>query len=95
MEKGEYKKAQAYFNEVVKLRPSEYDAFYNISRIFAKKGNKLEAVKWLKTAVENGYYDWEYIRNDKYLDDIRKTSEYKEIEQAAKTAHSPESEDSV
>ena len=92
----EYEKAIAYFKEVAKLRPSQYNAFYNISRIFAKQENNNESLKWLKTAVENGYYSWEDLQNDRYMDGIRETSEYKEIKNAAlKSSASSKSEDSA
>ena len=38
-----------------------------------------EAMQWLKKAVDKGYRNWELIKSDKDLANIRHLEEYKQL----------------
>ncbi len=54
-------------------------ASYNIACAYALQGKKEEAVGALRRAVEEGYDNWDLIRTDPELENIRNTSYYREV----------------
>ena len=77
--KGEYGKAIDLFKKIIELRPEKAGAYYNISCLYARQNKIEESIDWLKKAIEMGYKDWNLIRTDKDLENIRSTSYYKEL----------------
>jgi tetratricopeptide (TPR) repeat protein len=73
--RGEEEKALEVLKKVVELRPDSAGAYYNIACIYSRQGDVDESVLWLKGAVERGFDDWELLKTDKDLDNIR-GSEY-------------------
>jgi len=53
--------------------------YYNVGCIFARQDKDKDAIFWLKKAIEKGYKNWDLIRSDKDLANIRGSSYYKEI----------------
>jgi hypothetical protein len=38
-----------------------------------------ESIEWLQKAIDRGYANWENIKNDSDLNNIRESSAYKEL----------------
>lgn len=64
---------------MLKLQPDNTVIYYNISCLYARKNKPKKAVEWLKQAIEKGYSDWEQIKSDPDLENIRNTAYYKKI----------------
>lgn len=52
---------------------------YNIACLYSVKGDKNESLRWLKTALDKGYNNWDLIRIDKDLNNIRGLPDYREL----------------
>jgi tetratricopeptide (TPR) repeat protein len=76
---GEDEKALDLFKKIIELRPESAISFYNIARIYAKQNKIAESVDWLKKAIEKGYKNWDLIKTDEDLDNIRSSSYYKDL----------------
>ena len=76
---GEYDRALAIFKELVKLQPDYPGTYYNLASVYAIQNEKKESIDWLKQAIARGYQNWDLIKNDPDLENIRSTSEYKEL----------------
>ena len=62
------------------LDPSlKAQASYNIARAYVRQGNAEKSIKWLRKAVEAGFNNWDGLKTDKDLDNIRETSYYRKI----------------
>jgi tetratricopeptide (TPR) repeat protein len=77
--KGQYAKAVTIFKNVIRLRPDRFDVYYNIACLLSRQERIEESVDWLKKAVHKGYMNWDGIKTDKDLDNIRDTSYYQEL----------------
>lgn len=77
--KGEYDKALSEFIRAVELDSKYSGSYYNIACLYSIKNNIEEACNWLSKAIENGYNNWDNIKQDKDLANIRNTSCYKKI----------------
>jgi Tfp pilus assembly protein PilF len=76
--KGEYEKALAEFKKTIKIRSDLIWAYYYIAAILAAQNRIEESIRWLDRAIEKGYDNWDFLKNDKMLENIRKTTYYKE-----------------
>jgi hypothetical protein len=47
---------------------------YNIACVWALQYQIEDSLKWLKKSVSKGFDNWNYIKNDKDLENIRDTS---------------------
>ena len=56
---------------------------YNAACIYARIGQKYEAIKYLKEAFENGYKQTRHMESDYDLDEVRDMPEYKELIESA------------
>ena len=77
IKKGEYLKALSIYQKVIALLPDNPSVYYNVACIYASQNKPEESVEWLKKAVEKGFNDWEHIKTDSDLDNIRSSSYYK------------------
>jgi tetratricopeptide (TPR) repeat protein len=77
--KMEYDKALSLFKKIIELRPNNADTYYNVACIYARTNRIEDSVSWLKKAVERGYKDWDVIKTDMGLENIRNSSYYKEL----------------
>ncbi|MCP4668729.1 MAG: tetratricopeptide repeat protein, partial [Deltaproteobacteria bacterium] len=75
--KREYDEALPLCMKMIELRPDNYVAYYNIACMYARQDKVEESVHWLKQAVERGFKDWEFLKKDKDLENIRNTSYFK------------------
>jgi tetratricopeptide (TPR) repeat protein len=53
------------------LTPDNAMIYYNIACLYALNNNKKDAVDWLHLAVEKGYDDWNHLKTDPDMNNIR------------------------
>jgi len=83
-DKNEYDKALVYLKKIVELRPGSPGAYYNMACIYARQNKIDNAIKWLREAVAKGFHNWDLIKKDPDLENIRGTEHYKELVQRYK-----------
>lgn len=79
IKRKEYEKALFQYQKVLDYLPENPAVYYNIACIYAKQNKPEESVAWLKKAVGKGFDDWEHIKADGDLDNIRNSLQYKEF----------------
>lgn len=65
--------------ELARLLPNDPYVFYNLACSHSLLGKMKESVDALKKAIQLGYSDWNYVKKDADLDNLRKSPEFKEI----------------
>jgi tetratricopeptide (TPR) repeat protein len=75
---GDYANAIATMEKVIELKPADPDAYYNIACLYSLQDSTGEAVQWLLKAVDRGFRDWDLLKNDRDMYNVRCTSFYKE-----------------
>lgn len=75
----QYERALAAFKKLIELDPANAGAYYNISVLYALQNNVPDSVAWLKRAIGKGYQNWDLIKTDKDLANIRDSEEYKKL----------------
>lgn len=78
-QKGDNRAALDVFKQIIELNPDQNDTYYNIACIYAKQHKIDESVVWLKKAIDKGFKDWELLKSDHDMDNMRGTPFYKEI----------------
>jgi len=73
----EYDKALLCLRKIILLKPDSPGAYYNIACIYARLSKIDNAIKWLKDAIDRGFDNWELIKKDPDLKNIRGTEYYK------------------
>lgn len=77
--KGRYAEGMAVDKRLVHLRPEDPLAHYNLACSYALvKKNEL-ALKTLRKAIELGYRDFRYMREDRDLDSIRHDPRFRQL----------------
>ncbi len=71
--------ALSLFSEVVALEPNKPDAYYQIACIYSKLNRIEESVAWLSRAVKSGFNNWELLKTDHKLKNIRDALTYQEL----------------
>ncbi|MFH1230142.1 MAG: heavy metal-binding domain-containing protein [Planctomycetota bacterium] len=79
VQKSEYDKAMKCFNAVLAKYPTNPGTLYNIACTCSLIGDKEKSVTYLTKAVNNGYNNWEWMEQDKDLDNIRNEKAYQKI----------------
>jgi len=75
----QYDKALEALKNMVVLQPDNSSTYYNIAALYALQNNVSESIKWLKKAIDRGYQNWELIKTDKDLNNIRNSAGYREL----------------
>jgi Flp pilus assembly protein TadD len=76
------RKAEAIeqYKEVVRSEPDYNPSlYYNIACYYAVEGQSMRAMGWLQKAVSHGYDNWELMRTDPDLQNLRGLPEYREF----------------
>ncbi len=68
------------------MNPAEY---YNLATAYALWGKTKDALKNLRRAVEKGYDDLDFLEDDRDLDSLRGTEEYKSLVNRLKSKREP------
>lgn len=63
--------------QLVRLRPEDYLAFYNLACTHALLGRVEEAILALRQSIELGYRDFKYMHQDRDLDSLRNDPRYR------------------
>ena len=79
MMQGEYARALSLFRKIIELQPDSVMARYNIACVYARQGKIKESVDWLKKAIGKGFKDWDILKTDRDLENIRGSVGYKEL----------------
>jgi Flp pilus assembly protein TadD len=77
--KKDYSKAVSQLKKIAALQPYDADICFDIACVYAKQEKADKSIVWLKKAVENGFCNWNRLKNDNNLDTIRQTAEYQEL----------------
>ncbi|MGD9204725.1 MAG: tetratricopeptide repeat protein, partial [Desulfobacterales bacterium] len=75
----EYYKALTVFLDLLNYAPNDAETHYNIACMYSRLNRVDEAIKWLQEAIDKGYSNWESIKRDGDLDNIRGSLAYKEL----------------
>jgi tetratricopeptide (TPR) repeat protein len=68
---GEYDRAIADYNKAIELKHDIPNTIYNLACAYSLANKKPEACDSLQKAIDNGYRDWDKIKNDRELDHLR------------------------
>ena len=77
--KGRYAQGLQIDKRLIQLRPSDALAHYNLACSYALLKRPDQAVKTLRRAVELGYRDFRYMREDHDLDSIRHHPQFRKL----------------
>lgn len=77
--KGRYAEGLQIDKRLVQLRPSDPLAHYNLACSLALLKRPDQALKTLRKAVELGYRDFRYMREDRDLDSIRHDPRFRQL----------------
>jgi len=75
----QYDKALAAFKKMTALQPDNPSSYYNIAVLYALQNNVDESLAWLNKAIAMGYDNWDLIKTDKDLENIRSSEGYREL----------------
>lgn len=67
------------YNKAIDIEPQNAIDHYNKACLYSEMNNAEEACKWLKRSVEKGFNNWNHIKTDRDLDNIRSAPCYKEV----------------
>ena len=76
---GEYEQALPLYRQMTELRPDSYVAYYNMACLYAQQGRIEESLASLEEAVARGFSDWQFLKEDKDLENIRDTGYFKTL----------------
>jgi|SRR5579864_3201518 len=77
--KGNIEEGMAMDKRLVQLRPHDYLAFYNLACSYALLKQTEMALKTLRRAVELGYRDFRYMKQDRDLESIRRDPRFRQL----------------
>ena len=77
--KGHYTQGLVIDKQLVVLRPNDPLAHYNLACSYALLKRPDQALKTLRRAVELGYRDFRYMREDRDLDSIRHDARFRQL----------------
>ena len=72
--KGEYDRARSYFKESIDREPDVPEAYYFMSGTYARQNRVRESIDWLERAVAKGFNNWDLLKVDRNLENIRRTT---------------------
>jgi tetratricopeptide (TPR) repeat protein len=77
--KGRFAEGLQIDKRLVQLRPNDPLAHYNLACSYALLKRPDQAIKTLRRAVELGYRDFRYMREDRDLDSIRHDPRFRQL----------------
>jgi len=75
----QYDQALEAFQKLIALQPDNAANYYNVAVLYALQTNVTESLAWLNKAVAKGYDNWDLIKTDKDLENIRNAEGYREL----------------
>jgi tetratricopeptide (TPR) repeat protein len=79
--RNEYAAAIDDFKKAIELDPTFIKGYYNLACLESLRKNSFKACEWLEKAIYNGYNEWDQIKKDTDMDNIRSADCYKRIMQ--------------
>ena len=77
--KGEFDKAIYQYQKSLSIRPDNPSTYYNIACMYSMQNRVEKSIDFLKKAIEKGYDNWDHIRNNRDLENVRGSSQYKKL----------------
>jgi tetratricopeptide (TPR) repeat protein len=77
--KGEYENALTSYKKTIKIQSDLFWAYYNIAAILSLQNKVDESISWLDRSIKKGFRNWNFLKNDKKMENIRGTSYYKSL----------------
>lgn len=77
--KGRLREGLVIDQKLVKLRPRDFLAHYNLACTHALLGRVDDALGALRQAILLGYHDFSYMRQDRDLDALRNDPRYRQL----------------
>jgi Flp pilus assembly protein TadD len=77
--KGRYNQGLQIDKRLVELRPQDSLAHYNLACSYALTGRTDHSIKTLRRAVELGYRDFRYMKEDRDLETIRQDPRFRQL----------------
>ena len=77
--KGRFAEGMNVDKRLVRLRPNDALAHYNLACSFALLKRPEQSIKTLRKAIELGYRDFRYMREDHDLDSIRHDPRFRQL----------------
>jgi protein O-mannosyl-transferase len=77
--KGDHKAAMPLLMKILDMQRDNPNIYYNIACIYAKQNRADESIKWLIKAVQKGFINWNLMKADDDLINIRNEEGYKRI----------------
>ena len=77
--KGRYGEGLQIDKQLVRLRPNDPLAHYNLACSYALLKRTEHAIKILRRAIELGYRDFRYLKEDRDLDSIRHDPRFRQL----------------
>jgi tetratricopeptide (TPR) repeat protein len=77
--KGEYDKAISLFKRIIGLRPTSPIVYYYIASIYSEQNKIQESIDCIKNAIRTGFKDWDLLKTDKNLQNVRNSQQFKEF----------------
>ena len=71
--KKEYSKSVDELQNIRQLQPDNPEIYYNIACMYAKQNMADESIVWLKRSIDKGFHDWDLLKKDPDLANIRNT----------------------
>ena len=76
---GDYAKALDMLQRMRQIQPGNPEIYYNIARIYAKQNMTKESIGWLNQAIKKGFNNWDLLKKDPNLANIRNTAFINEL----------------
>ncbi len=79
MTAGRFDAARADYSKALELDSTDSRGYYNMACLHSLQKNPKEACSWLQKAIDHGYSNWEHIKEDSDLENVRAAECYQKI----------------
>lgn len=79
LEQKLYVHAMSELKAAVDLDPTDYTSMYNIACVYSLQNRPEPALKWLERSIDKGFSNFDHMRKDSDLDNIRNNPRYIEL----------------
>ena len=77
--KGDYDSAIRNYTRAMEIEPDDGGAYYNMACVYSMLKNTDRACEYLRKAVSHGFNDWDLLKKDDDLNNIRNQQCFREI----------------
>ena len=75
--RGKTPEAVEHYREAMRINPAAKPlVYYNMACMYALENRVEESIECLRKAVKSGFYDWDHLKTDKDLENIRNSTLY-------------------